>query len=231
MSNDLSNFEITDDDIIEYKLILIGDSSVGKTCLFKKITSGIFLGKNVSTVGVDRKTLSFEYEFQEKEKKVKRNVMINLTDTAGQERYKSITKSYYKGSNAVILLYDITDRKSFDHIEDWINSIKNSVDNYEESKYIVFLLGTKLDLINENKRQREVTIEEAKKKCEQLELEWGGECSSKDFSEEQYMQMLKEFVKKIYEKVGYNKFMRQTIATLEASNKGRNKRNCGCNIV
>ena len=145
---DLSNFEITDDDIIEYKLILIGDSSVGKTCLFKKITSGIFLGKNVSTVGVDRKTLSFEYEFQEKEKKVKRNVMINLTDTAGQERYKSITKSYYKGSNAVILLYDITDRKSFDHIEDWINSIKNSVDNYEESKYIVFLLGTKLDLIN-----------------------------------------------------------------------------------
>ena len=74
---------------------------------------------------MDRKTLSFEYEFQEKEKKEKRNVMINLTDTAGQERYKSITKLYYKGSNAVILLYDISDRKSFDHIEDWINSIKN----------------------------------------------------------------------------------------------------------
>ena len=50
MSNDLSNFEISDDEIIEYKLILIGDSSVGKTCLFKKITSGIFLGRNVSTV-------------------------------------------------------------------------------------------------------------------------------------------------------------------------------------
>ena len=138
MSNDFSNLEINDDDIIEYKLILIGDSSVGKTCLFKKITTGIFLGKNVSTVGIDRKTLQFEYEFDEKEKKVTRSVIINLTDTAGQERYKSITKSYYKGCNGVILLYDITDRKSFEHLEDWINSIKNSVGNLKKVNILFF---------------------------------------------------------------------------------------------
>ena len=231
MSNELSDFEINDDDMIEYKLILIGDSSVGKTCLFKKITTGVFLGKNVSTVGIDRKTLQFEYEFDEKGKKVTRTVIINLTDTAGQERYKSITTSYYKGCNGVILLYDITDRKSFEHLEDWINSVKNSIGNFEESKYIIFLLGTKVDLVNDNKKQREITVEEAQKKCEEFELEWGGECSSKDFSEEQYKEIIKEFVKKLYERIGYNKYMRQTVATLDSPNKGKRRGNCVCNIL
>jgi small GTP-binding protein len=226
MSNDLSNFEISDDEIIEYKLILIGDSSVGKTCLFKKITSGIFLGRNVSTVGIDRKTLSFVYDFDENGKKVSKNVVINLTDTAGQERYKSITQSYYKGSNGVILLYDITDRKSFEHLNEWISNVRNSVGNYEESNYTIFLLGTKIDLVVDDEKRRQVTVEEAKEKCQEFDLEWGGECSSKDFSEDDYKKIFKEFVKKIYDKIGYNVVMRQTISTLTP---GKNKkRNCGC---
>ncbi len=226
MSNDLSNFEISDDEIIEYKLILIGDSSVGKTCLFKKITSGIFLGRNVSTVGIDRKTLSFVYDFDENGKKVSKNVVINLTDTAGQERYKSITQSYYKGSNGVILLYDITDRKSFEHLNEWISNVRNSVGNYEESNYTIFLLGTKMDLVVDDEKRRQVTVEEAKEKCQEFDLEWGGECSSKDFSEDDYKKIFKEFVKKIYDKIGYNVVMRQTISTLTP---GKNKkRNCGC---
>ena len=226
MSNDLSNFEISDDEIIEYKLILIGDSSVGKTCLFKKITSGIFLGRNVSTVGIDRKTLSFVYDFDENGKKVSKNVVINLTDTAGQERYKSITQSYYKGSNGVILLYDITDRTRFEHLNEWISNVRNSVGNYEESNYTIFLLGTKMDLVVDDEKRRQVTVEEAKEKCQEFDLEWGGECSSKDFSEDDYKKIFKEFVKKIYDKIGYNVVMRQTISTLTP---GKNKkRNCGC---
>lgn len=232
MSNDLrnlSNFELNDDDTIEYKIILIGDSSVGKTCLFKKITSKIFLKKNVSTVGIDKKTISFDYEFEENERKVTRNVIINLTDTAGQERYKSITKSYYKGSNGIMLIYDITDKKSFDHIEDWINSIKESVGNYEDNKYTIFLLGAKLDLAVDNKR--EVSVEEAQAKCEKFELEWGGEWSSKDFSDEKCLQILKTFVEKMYKKIGYNKFMRETVNTLEPSEKNKKKGNCACSKV
>ena len=229
MSNEADSFEISDEEIIEYKLILIGDTSVGKTCLFKKITSGIFLSKNVSTVGIDRKTLSFIYEFEENGKKVQKNVVITLTDTAGQERYRSITKSYYKGSNGIILLYDITDKKSFDHLKDWIDNIKNSVGNYEDNKYTIFLLGTKLDLVQEEKKSREVTIEEAKSKCEEFEMEWGGECSSKDYSEEKYKEIFKEFVKKIYEKIGYNKDERKTISNLNDKPKGKKKLNCLCN--
>ena len=229
MSNDLSNYEISDEEIIEYKLILCGDSSVGKTCLFKKLTSGIFLTKNISTVGIDRKTLSFVYDFDEDGKKVSKNVVINLTDTAGQERYKAITKSYYKGSDAVVLLYDITDKKSFDHLGEWIKNIKNSVWNFEESKYTIFLLGTKTDLVKNDDSRREVKTEEAEKLCKDFDLEWGGECSSKDFSEEQYKELFKEFVKIIYKKIGYNRAMRQTIATLDSSAKGKRKGgNCNC---
>ena len=227
MKNDLSSFEINDDETIEYKLILIGDSSVGKTCLFKKITSGIFLGRNVSTVGIDRKTLPFVCEFDEDGKKVSKNVVINLTDTAGQERYKSLTQSYYKGSNGVVLLYDITDRKSFDHLKDWISKIRSSLTNYEEGKHTIFLLGTKIDLVNADPTRREVTVEEAEKICKEFDLEWGGECSSKDFSDEKYKEIFKEFVKKMYKKIGYNIVMRQTVSTLQ-TNKVKKKNNCGC---
>ena len=65
MINDINNLELVDDDYIEYKIILIGDSSVGKTCLFKKIGTGEYFGKTVSTVGVDKKSLQFVYEFEE----------------------------------------------------------------------------------------------------------------------------------------------------------------------
>ena len=121
--SDLNSLEPNND--IEYKFILIGDTSVGKTCLFKKITSGIFLGKNVSTVGIDRKAFSFECEFDDNGNKVSKNVIINLIDTAGQERYQSITNNYYKGSNGVILIYDITDKISIEYLNSIINSSKD----------------------------------------------------------------------------------------------------------
>ena len=115
--------EDQNNDEIEYKLILLGDTSVGKTCLFKKITTGVFMDKNVSTVGIDRRTIDLKCEFDENGKKIEKNISISLTDTAGQERFKAITRSYYKGSDAAILIYDITDKKTFNHVKEWIESI------------------------------------------------------------------------------------------------------------
>ena len=157
---------------IEYKFILIGDTSVGKTCLFKKLTSGIFLGRNVSTVGIDRKAFSFECEFDENGTKVSKNVIINLIDTAGQERYQSITNTYYKGSNGVLLIYDITDKKSFTNLNRWIENIKNKIDQKES---LIFLLGTKKDLADKDGQNRQVSVEEAQNKCKESDLEWGGD--------------------------------------------------------
>ena len=230
MSNDLDNLEIIDNDTVEYKFILLGDTSVGKTCLFKKITSGLFLSKNVSTVGIDRKTISYEQEFEEEGKKVLKNININLIDTAGEERYRSITKTYYKGSNGIILIYDITNKKSFEHIKEWIDSIKSSLDSADEKKYTIFLLGTKLDLVNENEGLREVTTEEAQKKCEDYQIEWGGECSNKDYTKEQYEELFKDFCKIVYDKIGFNIVVKQNITKLNFSNE-KKKSNCGCIIL
>ena len=204
-----------ENDEIEYKLILLGDTSVGKTCLFKKITQGIFSDKNVSTVGIDRKTFKIECDLEIDGKTETKTIIINLTDTAGEERFKSITKSYYKDSDGAVLLYDITEKKSFIHVKDWIKSIKNSPSHIENDKYSIFLIGTKIDLIEKGKRLREVELSEAKSKCEEFGLYWGGECSNKEFTTEKYKEIFKSFVKIIYSKIGDKDFASQSIVKLD----------------
>ena len=222
--------ENQNNDEIEYKLILLGDTSVGKTCLFKKITTGVFLDKNVSTVGIDRRTIDMKCEFDENGKKIEKNILISLTDTAGQERFKAITRSYYKGSDAAILIYDITDKKTFNHVKEWIESIQNSLGNLNNNNYIIFLMGTKIDLVESQKKEREVEEEEAKNKCKEFKIEWGGECSNKTFSEEKFKEIFKEYVQIIYKKIGFRKVVKQQSVNLGIIDKKPRKAECPCNI-
>ena len=85
-------------------------------------------------------------------------VDVKLWDTAGQERFRSITTSYYKSSEGLLLMYDITKKDSFDSIENWIQSIKESLG--EDEKYLIVLLGNKLDLANDNPELRMVSTED-----------------------------------------------------------------------
>ena len=222
--------ENQNNDEIEYKLILLGDTSVGKTCLFKKITTGVFLDKNVSTVGIDRRTIDMKCEFDENGKKIEKNISISLTDTAGQERFKAITRSYYKGSDAAILMYDITDKKTFNHVKEWIESIQNSLGNLNNNNYIIFLMGTKIDLVESQKKARQVGEEEAKNKCKEFKIEWGGECSNKTFSEEKFKEIFKEYVQIIYKKIGFRKVVKQQSVNLGIIDKKPRKAECPCNI-
>ena len=222
--------ENQNNDEIEYKLILLGDTSVGKTCLFKKITTGVFLDKNVSTVGIDRRTIDMKCEFDENGKKIEKNISISLTDTAGQERFKAITRSYYKGSDAAILIYDITDKKTFNHVKEWIESIQNSLGNLNNNNYIIFLMGTKIDLVESQKKEREVEEEEAKNKCKEYKIEWGGECSNKTFSDEKFKEIFKEYVQIIYKKIGFRKVVKQQTVNLGIIDKKPRKGECPCNI-
>ncbi len=224
MKKDSRNTDSNDE--IEYKLILLGDTSVGKTCLFKKLKTGIFLDKNVSTVGIDRRTIKVNYNFEKNGKTIEKEVIINLTDTAGQERFKAITKTYYKSSDGAVLLYDITDKKSFDHLKDWIESIKTSATGIDFNKYSIFVMGTKLDLVECGKKEREVELEEAKIKCEENGLEWGGECSNKDFTVDQFIEIFKGFTQILYKKIGDKKFVQQSRIKLEPNKKSKNHNNC-----
>ena len=112
-------------------------------------------------------------------------VKVNLTDTAGQERYRALTRSYYKNSDAALILYDITEQQTYDNIGMWINNINESI-NTDKDKYTMFLLGTKIDLVTTGKKERKIEEDDAILKCEKESLEWGGEISNKEFSVEKF---------------------------------------------
>ncbi|XP_058862375.1 ras-related protein Rab-13 [Acipenser ruthenus] len=126
-----------------YKLLLIGDSGVGKTCLIIRFAEDNFNTTYISTIGIDFKVKTVEVEG----KKIK----LQVWDTAGQERFKTITTAYYRGAMGIILVYDITDEKSFENIQNWMKSIKENA-SVGVNK---MLLGNKCDIENKRKVLRE----------------------------------------------------------------------------
>lgn len=134
---------------LKIKIVVIGDSGVGKTNLIKRFLSHTFDENSKATVGV---------EFISKSYKINNHIFkIEIWDTAGEERYKSITSIYYKGSKGALIVYDITSKISFDNIGKWITEIREKT-----SKDIsLMLVGNKTDL----KQYREVSTEQAMNKA------------------------------------------------------------------
>ncbi len=135
-----------------FKLILIGDSSVGKSNILLQYLKGQFDPNSKATVGVEFGTKNIEIN----NKKIK----IQIWDTAGQERYRSITSAYYRGAKGAFIVYDITRKTTFDNIDRWVADLKaNGDDNIS-----IVLIGNKLDLED----QREVQKDEGVKKSEEF---------------------------------------------------------------
>ena len=140
---------------LKLKLVLLGDSGVGKTNLISRYIHNAFQQDTKATIGV---------EFFCKTFKVNNNkvIKIEIWDTAGQERYKSITSVYYKGAKGAFIVYDITSRKSFDNVDKWIEEIKEKTS--KDIKLLV--IGNKIDL-NE---QRVISTEEAKYRYKDMDI-------------------------------------------------------------
>ena len=165
-----------------FKILILGDSGVGKSSLFLRYTKNEFNQDMRSTIGVEfgLKFLKIE-NFQLK---------IQIWDTAGMERYRSITNAYYKGAKGVIIVYDICRKKSFDNVDNWIEDFKSKAD--EDA--VILLIGNKSDL-NE---QREVSIEEAELKAQKNKYGFM-ETSAKDNNNvEKAFETLFEEIVKIY---------------------------------
>ena len=207
------------DSKIEYKVVLIGNSAVGKTSLFKKLTTGEFNEKNISTIGMDKRSLSIEIEVNENNQVVKKQIDVSLVDTAGEERFRSITKSYFKESDGILLLYDVTNKESFKNVEIWIHSIHDSLGNHKDSKYEIILIGNKVDLIGVDDYVREVNEDEAKNFCEEYCLIWGGETSVKNIQMQELENLFKNCVKYIYDKVGEKKIIKQVSKKMDSYKK------------
>ncbi|XP_002129883.2 ras-related protein Rab-10-like [Ciona intestinalis] len=121
-----------------FKLLLIGDSGVGKTCVLFRFSDDAFNTTFISTIGIDFKIKTVELNG----KKIK----LQIWDTAGQERFHTITTSYYRGANGIMLVYDITNTKSFENISKWLRNIEEHASEDVEK----MLLGNKCDM--EDKR-------------------------------------------------------------------------------
>ncbi len=211
---------------IEYKIVLIGNSAVGKTSLFKKLTTGQFSEKNISTIGMDKKSLNVEIEVNENGSIVKKQINISLVDTAGQERFRSITKNYFKESDGILLIYDITNKETFKNVEGWIDSIHESLGNHKDSKYIIILIGNKTDLIGVDDYVREVTEEEAETFCNEKSLVWGGETTVKNIEFNELEELFKNYVKMIYDKVGEKIVKKQVTKKMDSYKKKKKKLFC-----
>ena len=136
--------------IVEYKIILIGSSGVGKTGIFNRYIFNTFYEDYRCTISATNKT-----------KKISLNdktiAKLSIWDTAGEEKYKSVTKQYFKHTKGAIIVYDINDRKSYEEKIDWINFVKE-----ELSDVVIMIVGNKIDL-----DKRVVSEDEAKKFCNQ----------------------------------------------------------------
>jgi len=137
-----------------YKILLLGDWSVGKTCFLMRYTENTFTEIHLSTVGIDYKLKNVTLD----NNKV---VKTQIWDTAGQERYKTITKSYIKGANGIILIYDITNKSSFEGIKNWIRQIKETVN----SRVCVALVANKID----KESERVISKDEGEKLANELQ--------------------------------------------------------------
>eukprot|EP00735_Rhodelphis_limneticus_P004696 TRINITY_DN16321_c0_g1::TRINITY_DN16321_c0_g1_i1::g.3199::m.3199 TRINITY_DN16321_c0_g1::TRINITY_DN16321_c0_g1_i1::g.3199 ORF type:complete len:217 (-),score=47.66,sp/Q39433/RB1BV_BETVU/72.68/2e-103,Ras/PF00071.17/2.4e-67,Miro/PF08477.8/1e-20,Arf/PF00025.16/1.2e-15,GTP_EFTU/PF00009.22/1.7e-06,Gtr1_RagA/PF04670.7/3e-06,MMR_HSR1/PF01926.18/3.3e-05,MMR_HSR1/PF01926.18/3e+03,DUF258/PF03193.11/0.0079,SRPRB/PF09439.5/0.013,SLA_LP_auto_ag/PF05889.8/0.016,AAA_22/PF13401.1/0.07,AAA_22/PF13401.1/3.3e+03,AA len=129
------------------KLLLIGDSGVGKSCLLLRFSEDSFTTSFITTIGIDFKIRTVNLDG----KKVK----LQIWDTAGQERFRTITTAYYRGAMGILLVYDVTDRDTFNNIRNWIRNIEqHASDNVNK-----ILLGNKCDMDD----KRVVSAEEGAK--------------------------------------------------------------------
>ena len=140
--------------ITRQKLIFIGDVSVGKTSIINSLLNQSFSEEYEASIGVDffSKTLKFK----------SRSIKLQIWDSAGQEKFKSLIPNYIRGSSLIFLVYDVTNKKSFDNLKNWIEFILNI------EICTIVIVGNKIDL----SEKREITTEEAEKFCEEEKYDY-----------------------------------------------------------
>jgi len=163
-----------------FKLVLIGDSGVGKSCLLLRFADDNFTDSYISTIGVDFRFRTINIE--------NKTVKLQIWDTAGQERFRTITSAYYRGADGIIMVYDVTSSESFDHVEEWLSE----VDRYANENTSKLLVGNKADLIEE----KQVPEDTAQRFAEKLSIPFL-ETSAKTATnvDAAFLTMAKELIK------------------------------------
>ena len=146
-----------------FKLLLIGDSGVGKSCILLRFADDTFSESYISTIGVDFKIRTLTINGK--------RVKLQIWDTAGQERFRTLTTAYYRSAHGIVLVYDVNDRETFFHVENWLQE----VGRYASNDVHKILVGNKCDILD----KREVQYETARVYAEKLQVSFL-ESSAKD---------------------------------------------------
>ena len=183
------------------KILLLGDSEVGKSCFLMRYSDNVFVENYITTIGLDYKLKTVKLDSG-------KAIKVQLWDTAGQDKYRTIAKNYYKGSHGILLLYDITKITSFENIREWIRDIKEEV----SEKAIIFLIGNKIDLTD----NRKISKEKGEELAEEYKIPFF-EASAK--SGENVDEVFKALYKKISEV--YGDLEREKGSKLNKKNKNK----------
>ena len=135
----------------EIKLVLVGHQYVGKTCIVRMATTGMFEDDTVSTLGASYTSKTLTVNSTE--------VRLQIWDTAGQERYRAMTPMYYRGAHVALVVYSVDNNESFQAVDQWVESLQENAD----SNIIIFIAGNKADLED----NRAVSSEQGQEKAKQ----------------------------------------------------------------
>jgi len=165
-----------------FKLLLIGNSGVGKSCMLMRYAENTFTTNFFNTIGVDFKIKTIEYD--------NKVVKLQIWDTAGQDRFRTITSSYYRGAHGIIVVYDVTDKDSFDNVKQWMNEIEK----YAQENVCRLLVGNKCDLTAE----RKVKTEEGEELAKQYKIPFV-ETSARNSAniDQAFIQMIKTITERV----------------------------------
>ncbi|KAG0439166.1 Ras-related protein Rab-13 [Dictyocoela muelleri] len=140
---------------IPFKILILGESSVGKTSILCRFKDDVFRYSRMNTIGIDFVSKTIDIN--------NKPVKLQIWDTAGQERFHSITKGYYRNANGIFLVFSMTDDRSFECIDRWYSEIKSEVSN----SIPIFLVGNKVDMIND-----ETKLNVYKKKADLMNIKY-----------------------------------------------------------
>ena len=190
-----------------YKIVILGDTSVGKTCFFNRYVDNTFEEKTLGTIGI-------EYRLKNVQLENGSTIKLQIWDTAGQERFNSISKSYYRGAHAIILIFSVTNKKSFENVKTWVNQIKEETNE----KITLILVGNKIDLVD----KREIMENEGEELANEFDINYY-ECSAK--TGENINLAFNELIKKMVKKIDKTK---DNSTKLILENKQNKKGNSCC---
>jgi len=160
-----------------FKLLIIGDSGVGKSSLLVRFADNTFSGNYITTIGVDFKIRTINVNGE--------RVKLQIWDTAGQERFRTITSTYYRGTHGVIVVYDVTSGESFVNVKRWLHEINQNCDDVSR-----ILVGNKC----EDPESRVVLHDDAKRLASQMGIQFF-ECSAKmDINVEEMFRAITDLV-------------------------------------